>query len=245
VPPLLPAQRQKQGLRIGVHWSPSFVRGSLSYRFRLPPRSGPGLEGDTGGDTGFRSALVSGPDLEKAKKTAVARHIFGKESVSAMASSLASSYMMSGDPYFDEEYNLGVRAVTAEEVRSAAQRYLVPERMSVAVIKPSSPEQKAGQTAAAPTCPLPQTTPVEFGRMASGLKTLVKQDASLPFVTMHIYGTGGLVLEDFDRQGISAFTARCLPRGPGLAQESWRNRSGPVESWPTSDNNNYHVSIKG
>ncbi|MFZ2447795.1 MAG: pitrilysin family protein [Syntrophobacteraceae bacterium] len=230
------------------HWSPSFVRGQFIVSVSLAPTQWPGALTEIQEEiAGFRSALVSGPDLEKAKKTAVARHIFGKESVSAMASSLASSYMMSGDPYFDEEYNFGIRSVTAEEVRSVAQRYLVPERMSVAVIKPLAPEQKPGQAAAAPACPVPQTTPVEFGRMPNGLKTLVKQDAGLPFVTMHIYGTGGLALEDFDRPGISAFTASLL--ASGTRTRTKMELAKQVEDaggimGATSDNNTYHVSIK-
>lgn len=232
------------------HWSPSFVRGEFIVSVSLAPDQWPGALKDIREEiAGFQTTLVSVPELEKAKKTAIARHIFGKESVSAMASSLASSYMMSGDPYFDEEYVDGIRSVTAEQVQSVAKRYLVPERMSVAVIKPTPAEQPTIQAASAvsPDCPVPAAAPVEFAKLPNGLKTLVKQDTSLPFVTMHLFGTGGLLLEDSNHAGLSSFTASLLTAGTKTRSKmdilrAVEDAGGIIDA--KSDSNTYHISIK-
>ena len=102
----------------------------------------------------------------------------------------------------------GLRAVTAEEVRAVAQRYLVRDRMNVAVIKPSSAE---AQDVAA-SCPPPNNSPVEFSRMNNGLKTLIKQDSNLPFVTIELYGTGGLSLESLDASRDRVIHGRAVDR---------------------------------
>ena len=161
-----------------------------------------------------------------------------------MASSLASSYLISANPYYDAEYVDGIRAVTAEEVRAVAQRYLVNNRMNVAVIKPPSAE---AQNLEAASCPPLKISPVEFSRMNNGLKTLIKQDVNLPFVTIQLFGTGGLSLEGLDHPGIAAFTAGLLTSGtkslPKLTLLGKVEDAGGEIS-AQSDNNTYHVSIK-
>ncbi len=239
--------QEKKVYAIGAaHWSPAYVRGQFIISVSLSPPQWPGALKDIEDEIkGFQTALVSGPDLDKAKKTAVAHHIFAKESVSAMAASLASSYLISGDPYFDEEYVDGIRAVTAEDVQRVAEQYLVPEHMNVAVIKPPSVEPKAAP--AAVECPVPTASPVQFNKLPNGLRTLVKQDNALPFVTMHLYGKGGLSLEDFNRPGISAFTASLLTAGTTTRSrmqilKAVEDAGGIIDA--RSDNNTYHISLK-
>ncbi|MGA2402869.1 MAG: pitrilysin family protein [Syntrophobacteraceae bacterium] len=237
---------QNKVFSIGAsNWTPAFVRGQFIISVSLSPLQWPSALKDIQDEIeSFRKTLISPAELDNAKKTAIAHHVFEQESVSARASSLASSYLLSGNPYFDDEYVDGVRAVTAEEVRAVAQRYLVPNRMNVAVIKPPSGE---GQNVAAASCPLPNIRPVEFSRMDNGLKMLIKQDSNLPFVTIQLYGTGGLALESLDRPGISAFTAELLTAGTKSLSKlallgKVENAGGEIGA--QSDNNTYHVSIK-
>ncbi len=226
------------------NWTPSFVRGQFIISVALSPSQWPSALKDIQDEIeSFRTSLVSAEELNNAKKTAIANFIFEQETVSVRAASLASSYLLSGDPYYDDEYVDNIRAVTAEEVRAAAKRYLVPNRMNVAVIKPPSVEV---QNAAA-TCQPPSTPPVVFNRMDNGLKTLIKQDSSLPFVTIQLYGTGGLEMESLDAPGLSSFTAGLLTAGtksmPKLALlRKVEDAGGMIGA--QSDNNSYHVSIK-
>jgi zinc protease len=237
---------QNKVFSIGAsNWTPAFVRGQFVISVSLSPSQWPSVLKDIQEEIeGFKTSPISAEELEKAKKTAIAQHIFEKESVAARAASLASSYLLSGNPYFDDEYVDGIRAVTAEEVQAVAQRYLVGNRMNVAVIKPPSSEV---QNVAAAECPPPVTPPVRFSLMSNGLRTLIKQDSNLPFVTLQLYGTGGLALETLDRPGISAFTAGLLTAGTKSMQKldllrKVENAGGKIGA--QSDNNTYHVSIK-
>ncbi|MCE5333242.1 MAG: insulinase family protein [Desulfobacteraceae bacterium] len=239
-------EEQNKVFSVGAsNWTPAFVRGQFLISVSLAPDQWPGALKDIQEEIDlFKTGLVSLDDLQKAKKTAIARRVYEQGSVSSRASSLASSYLLTGNPYFGDEYVEGIRAVTAEEVRAVAQRYLVSDHMNVAVIKPPASEQV--KTAEA-VCPVVEPVPVEFSRMANGLRTLVKQDTSLPYVTMQLYGTGGLVLEDLDRPGLSALTASLLTAGTKTRAKLEMLRkiedAGGVIS-ATSDNNTYHVSIK-
>ena len=227
------------------NWTPAFVRGQFIISLSLSPSQWPSTMKDIQEEIElFKTVPISAEELDKAKKTAIAQHVFEQESVSSEASSLASSYLLSGNPYFDEAYVDGIRSVTKEEVQAAAQRYLVHDRMNVAVIKPPSAEV---QNAAAAECPPPKTPPVEFSRLDNGLKTLIKQDANLPIVTLQLYGIGGLSLETLDRPGLSAFTADLLTSGTKSMKKldllrKVEDAGGEISA--QSDNNTYHISIQ-
>ncbi len=227
------------------NWTPAFVRGQFVISVSLSPSQWPSALKDIQEEIeGFKTTAISTEELDKAKKTAIAQHIFDKESVSARAASFASSYLLSGNPYFDDEYVDGIRSVTAEQVQAVARQYLVSDRMNVAVIKPQSTEV---ENVAAAECPPPVTPPVRFSRMNNGLRTLIKQDSNLPIVTLQLFGTGGLSLETLDHPGLSAFTAGLLTAGTKSMQKlallrKVEDAGGEISA--QSDNNTYHVSIK-
>jgi zinc protease len=193
----------------------------------------------------FKRDLVTPEELEKAKKAVIARSIFGKGTASSLASSLASSYMETGDPYYDEKYVDEIRRVTPEQIRDAAKGYLLMDRMSVAVTKPSNntvppPAAIKAKEAAAVSTP-------DFRLLDNGLKLLVKRDSSLPVVNIHLYGPGGLYMEDLDRPGLSSFTASLLTSGTTDRSRmdilnSIEGVGGAISA--QSDNNTYHISLR-
>ncbi len=228
-----------------TNWTPAFVRGQFMISASMSPSQWPSaLQCIESEIKGIKDSPISAAELGKAKKTAVAQHIFEKESVEAMASSFASSYLLTGNPYFDDEYVERIRAVSAQEVQSAARRYLVSDRMNVAVIKPPSTEVGA---AAAARCLPPEVHGVQYSRMGNGLKLLIKKNAQLPIVTLQLWGKGGLALESGKHPGISAFTASLLTAGTKSTgkidlMKKVEDVGGEISS--DSDNNSYHIAIE-
>ena len=226
------------------NWTPAFVRGQFVISVSLAPSEWPSALKDIQDEIeAFKTTPVTAEEIENAKKTAIAHHIFEQESVTARTASLASSYLLSGNPYYDEDYVNRIRAVTAEEIQAVAQKYLVPNHMNVAVIKPAS-AQVPSEVA---SCPPPKIPPVAFSRMDNGLKTLIKPDSSLPFVTIQLYGAGGLELESLDRPGLSAFTAGLLTSGTKSLSKmallrKVEDAGGMIGA--QSDNNTYHISMR-
>ena len=229
------------------NWTPSFVQGQFMISVTLDPRNWPLVLGPIEEELSrLKRDLVAPEELDKAKKLVLAQHIFGKESVSALASSLASSYFETGDPYFDEYYVEGIRKVSREDLREVARRYLLMNRTSVAVIKPEEPKD----TVAPPETTKSGTrvpTAVDVQNLNNGLKVLLKNDASLPLVTIQLYGLGGLLLEDLQKPGLSAFTASLLTAGTKTRSkrqiaQAIEGIGGVIEG--KSDSNTYHLSIK-
>ena len=229
------------------NWTPSFVQGQFAISLTLDPPNWPKILDPIEEEINrLKKDLVSPEELEKAKKLVLAQHIFGKETVSALASSLGSSYCETGDPYFEESYVESIRRVSREDIREVARRYLAANRMNVAVIKPEAPKDK---TAATATEAGKSATPFagEAHNLKNGLTVLLKHDPSLPLVTIQLYGLGGLFLEDLQKPGLSAFTASLLTSGTKTRSkrqiaQAIEGIGGSLES--KSDSNTYHVSIK-
>jgi len=229
------------------NWTPSFVQGQFAISLTLDSQHWPSILDPVKEEINrLKKELVSPEELAKAKKLVLAQHIFSKESVSALASSIASSYSETGDPYFDESYVKNLRRVSREDLREVARRYLVPHRMNVAVVRPEAPQEKSGGT----------DTKADEGRAAAsaevhelknGLKVFLKEDASLPLVTIQLYGLGGLFLEDLKKPGLSAFTASLLTAGTKTRSkqqiaQTIEGLGGSLVS--RSESNTYQVSIK-
>lgn len=240
--------REKKVLRVSAsNWTPSFARGQFMISLTLPPQNWPGVMDIIHQEIDrFKKELVGFEELEKVKKSIIAQRIFGLETVSAQASSLASSYFDTGDPYYDEVYVEGIRQVTPEEIREVARRYLVPDRLTVAAVHPPGTAERNALSQAGRT-PAPKEAPVERHRLKNGLKVFLRQDTSLPLVTIKLYGIGGLLMEDPGSPGISAFTASLLTAGTRTRSKldianAVERVGGALGS--SSDNSTYHVVVK-
>lgn len=226
------------------NWTPAFTPGRFIIALDLPPENWPtvmsGVEAEI---NHFKSRPVSTEDLEKAKKTAIARHVFGQETISSVASSLASSYFDTGDPYFEEAYLDGLRRVTKEQVMDVAKRYLRMDRLNVAAIQPQKETVAAKDTAP----PAVSASPAAYKTLSNGLRVLLKQDNSLPLVTLQLYGVGGLAMQQGQPAGISALTSALLTAGTKKRSKMDIARAiedvgGSIQSG--SNNNTYFVSLR-
>jgi zinc protease len=227
------------------NWTPAFVTGQFMVDLDLPPQNWPGVLISVQQEIDrFKSTPVAPRELEQAKKQVIARHVFSKEKVASVAGLLGGAFVDTGDPYFEDAYVDGVRQVTAAMILDVAKRYLVMERANVAVIQPSG---KAPEAAAAPAA-APEIAPtVSFQMQQNGLRVFLKHDASLPLVTIQLYGLGGLLLEDSEHPGLAKFTASLLAAGTkkrtklAIAQ-TIQGVGGSLHA--TAANSTYSVTIK-
>ena len=229
------------------NWTPSFVQGQFAISVTLDSQNWPKILDPMNEEISrLKRDLVAPEELEKAKKLVLAQHIFGKETVSALASSLGSSYFDTGDPYFEEGYVESIRKVSREDLREVARRYLLANRMNVAVIKPE-PAREAAAHGEIDAGKHAKPSSLEVKKLQNGLKVLLKKDTALPLVTIQIYGLGGLLLEDPQKPGLASFTASLLTAGTKTRTkrqiaQAIEGIGGSLES--RSDSNTYHVAIK-
>ncbi|MGI9589924.1 MAG: M16 family metallopeptidase [Myxococcota bacterium] len=89
----------------------------------------------------LRLEPVTDAELERARANFLASQEWERESVSGMARKLGSYFVLAGDHAHEERFREAIRHATAADLQRVAQRYLEPERLSIAGVLP---EESAG-----------------------------------------------------------------------------------------------------
>jgi zinc protease len=235
--------RKQLVLSIGAsNWTPHYARGIFIISMALKHDNvHKALEGVLQEVEEIQSNLIPESELEKAKKQVTADHIFGKQAADDVASSLASSYIATGDPYFDDLYVEGIQNVTTEDVRRVAREYLRRERITAALLRP--PQPKKVEEGAISSRHLSE---IEKRVLSNGMTLLLRENAALPIVTFQLFGKGGQRYEPAQQPGISLFTMELLTKGTKtrskyqIAKEM-EEIGGSIDS--SSGRNTYSVSV--
>jgi zinc protease len=156
----------------------------------------------------LRDELVAQQELDKAKKQKEAELVFGRQTAQDLATSIGLNYISTGDSLFDEKYVEGIRHVTAEDVRNAVRKYLVPQRQTRIVIAPPGKIPKPEENIAGK-----EVGEVRAVKLRNGIRALVKRQANLPIVTVSAITLGGALTETPENAGRSALFAAMLDKG--------------------------------
>jgi len=223
-------------------WTPSYAPGLFNFSFTLDGKKlEPTLAVVWDEVALIQKKLVKKSELAKAKRQIIADFTFSKQSAAGMASSLATSYAATGDPYFDSLYVERIKAVSREDIRRVAQTYLHKDASTVSILSPpSKPAEKAEAT--------PEMTGAKISKITleNGLTLLLKRNPSVPIVNFQVFGLGGQRFESGDLEGIGNFTMELLTKGTrsrskGDIAEIIESLGGSLDSG--SGRNTYYVSL--
>ncbi|HPJ72863.1 MAG TPA: insulinase family protein, partial [bacterium] len=189
----------------------------------------------------FAEEPVSAEELEKARLRVRTDYLHSLETAEGLAGDLGANYLLTGSLDFSRRYLEGIAGVAAEDVQRAARRYLDPARATSVRILPRAREFPASPRA------IPAPGPVTRQILSNGLTLLVREDRSLPLISLRAVFRGGVLAEDGETNGIGALTARLLDRGTGsrTAEEiaaAMENFGGSLETY--SARNSAGISLE-
>lgn len=182
-------------------------------------------------------------ELGKIKRSVITGYIYSKESIEAQTDDYASSYTMTGDYDFSRRYLEGVKSVTAKDVLSAAKKYLKPENMTIAIVKP---EGRALSKAAA-TAQKKKQFDIKKVCLPNGATLLMHEDSAFPIVSINILFKGGVRYEDPRINGISHLFSDMLLKGTSRHSAEWIARateSRGIALSAFSGRNSFGLSVK-
>jgi zinc protease len=223
-------------------WTPAYAPGIFGFSLSLEQEKvAPTVAALWHEIDALQDKLVEPSELEKAKRQIIADYIHSKESMAEMVSSLAGSFVDTGDPYFDSYYVEKIQAVTREDVRRVARAYLKRELSTTAILSPPRAEAREAGTAVTEAVGAVKKVTLE-----NGLKLLLKPNGALPLVEFKLYGLGGQDVEPEDLPGISSFTTALLTKGTERRTkrqiaEAIEQLGGSLASG--SGRNTYYVSL--
>jgi len=188
-----------------------------------------------------RSELVSLDELERARANFLAGEHFERESVSGMASKLASFQVLGGNWQAEKDYFDSIRRATSEDLLRVAREYLVPEHLTVGVmlaeqdgtpvLSSASVEQSVakGIETTRRRFSVPRRTgqgeSIHSYQLSNGAALHVLPRRDVPVVAVRASFLGGLLAEDDATAGVSSFLASMWMRGTLARSASDFNRA--------------------
>ncbi len=164
----------------------------------------------------LKHRAVEESELDRAKNLVISDYLHSHERISAVVSSLTSSYLMTGDPGFFEKYVNEVKKVKAEDISKVAGKYLFSDNSTTVFLLPREYSQKTGKGSEAKVKE-EKTKYVMFG---NEMKIIVKQVKGVPLVSVSFAVPGGLREEENQNNGISNLTAGMLLKGTTRRDEA-------------------------
>jgi len=199
----------------------------------------------------LKTEFVSDEELEKAKRLKESEYIFSQQTVEDQAQTLGGDELSTGDMNFSQRYLEGIRSVTKEDIKRVANEYFHDDKLTVAVIKPASAEkekpaeaEKVSEGSVKKIIINKITDPLSS--QVEGITLLVKENHTVPIVSMRAMFLGGVRFENEKDNGVSNFTSGMLIKGTKTrtAQqiaEEMESIGGAIS--PISGNNSFGVSV--
>ena len=170
--------------------------------------------------------LVSDEELNRVKRNLESDFVFNLERVEGQARIVGSFELLTGDPREDDYLNQ-IRGVSREDVQLMARKYFTPEKVTAGYLVPLGSDISLNQeelveiiaradNKARNAIPSSQITEaflsnVHHFTLGNGIRLLVREDPSVPTVSMRAVFPGGLRGETENTNGAFAFISELLP----------------------------------
>jgi zinc protease len=205
--------------------TPAYVSGSFDIEMELDtPNIAPATAAVMEDIEKIKTDGIDEDRLDRAKAEMKIGHLKGMQSAEDVAATMATDYLSTGDAHFSDRYVERVAAVTAEQVKDAAIRYLDKQRLLTTALLPKEAVgdgglAKAEELMRAPATTQPEASTVQIAGgitrtvLDNGLVVLHKRITTTPLVNINMYALGGVTAEDSSTNGLGNLTMELLPRG--------------------------------
>lgn len=153
-------------------------------------------------ETGFTEQ-----ELEKARRFAFVSEVHGRQTTSGLASRLGLVTTLLGDVNYPRRYFEKIQTITADELKSLAEKVFREDHLTIATLLPKGSEPQAKQPRERVMLPGFQEIV-----LSNGARLYWQRDGCLPRTWMRFAGTGGCLYEDPEYRGATSLLATVLAR---------------------------------
>ncbi|MFB3897547.1 MAG: M16 family metallopeptidase [bacterium] len=155
---------------------------------------------------------IASTELNKAKKMIASGFIFQQETVQGQAGELGNDVLTMNDINYSQTYLTRINRVTATDILRVARKYLNPDNLSIAVVKPEMKEENKKSEIRNQKMKEDKSE-IKKIVLPSGLTVLLKENHSLPLVSLRMVFKGGVLYETEKNNGICNLMQRMLLKG--------------------------------
>tara|TARA_R110002096_G_scaffold114770_2_gene248778 strand:- start:67 stop:2610 length:2544 start_codon:yes stop_codon:yes gene_type:complete len=150
---------------------------------------------------------ITEPELAKALNMALSESLDSLTTTRGVASDIGSSWMLTGNPEFTQDYLRDLQSVTTKRVAETAQRWVHPHNFTTVSLNPEGSLAKTKKRRSKKA-----DGKTERVMLDNGLTLLVCPDRRLPLVTVHTALRGGLLAEQHAPAGLTRVFSKLLTR---------------------------------
>ncbi|MBI2083073.1 MAG: insulinase family protein [Deltaproteobacteria bacterium] len=167
----------------------------------------------------LRHEKVSAVELTRARDNIRSTRIYEKQTAERLARKLGFFEGLAEDLEFEEQYYRKISETTEGDLLELAQRYFVPEKLTLALCHPKGKLKLSPQSLFSslgkPTSrkPKPTSPSVSSFTLSEGVRLLVRENKTLPILSMRSLSLGGSRWETKKTNGISHLVSMLLTKG--------------------------------
>lgn len=151
---------------------------------------------------------ITRQELDKAKRQVLSGHIFSQQTSSHIAYSQAVDEAYTGDYRFSEKYVQGIQKVSLKDIQRAAQEYLIGDALTTVILEPKTLEEERSS--------VPEKNAafdIQKIILENGVTLLIKENHTLPIVSLRLSLQGGIRQEMPELNGVSSIVSSMLVKG--------------------------------
>lgn len=161
-------------------------------------------------------------EFHRARETIRSMRVYERQTVEAMARKLGYFEGIAENLDFEEEYYRRLAETTPEKVRQAARTYLQPERITLSFCHSKNESWPVERLRGWLPDAKPHTAPKKKTRaegeivrfqLPNGIRVLVRENHTLPLVSIRSASLGGLRCENLKNNGINHLISLLLAKG--------------------------------
>ncbi len=151
---------------------------------------------------------VSVAEIDKAKRRALGSHLSSLTTMRGKAGDLGSNWLLTRNLNFSNEYLTALQRVNPADIQRVLKTYFNDDNLTVCSLNPlGSLKKAAGEK------PPPAAGEIQKFLLPNGLRLLVREDASLPLVSMITVFKAGILAENARNNGITKLCSRVVIKG--------------------------------
>jgi zinc protease len=185
---------------------------------------------------------VTPGEIAKAKRRALGSHLASLTTMRGNAADLGSSWLLTRNLNFSNEYLAGLQSVTPADILRVLNTYFTDDNLSVSTLNPLGALKP-------PLAEAPASAPGQIQKytLPNGLRLLIREDSSLPLVSMVATFKAGILAENAENNGVTKLCSRVLLKGTktraaGQIVDQIESLGGGIGA--DSGNNSMSVSIR-
>jgi zinc protease len=155
-----------------------------------------------------RAKGVTPAEIEKAKRRALGVHLNALTTMRGKAGDLGSNWLLTRNLNFSNEYLSALQKVTPADVQRVLNTYFNDDNLTVSSLNPLGSLKKTDEVEKPPA-----RGEIQKFTLPNGLRLLVREDSSLPLVSMTAVFKAGILAETPENNGITKLCSRVLTKG--------------------------------